>query len=367
MKALVVDDQPEFVDSIMPVLKKNGFRTKYSSSMDESLSLIADQSFDLAFVDLQMPPGNWGGIEIIKRLRQNDNGLPIFVLSGKGSLAECIEAVRLGARDYIPKEQFEIDFRNRILPIYTAPYAISLYPSLLAYLYRVFKEEQNSYLRARKLMDVFEFTVRLLALCIVAELSGQWKKDKIQTVVDCGLGRAALGTNVSFVFETCAKNEKGRFLELLRASELSEHKQLCFDLTNCRNDNFAHTVTISEKQASQLCYQIEPPITKILNAVTFLRRTEFMAIESLDYDGTNFEIRVKSLRGDNLLPSSGIIKSQAPVPTGHVCVFFQNAFLLDLDPLIQIRPALSGNHFSYAIYDKQLDKKVQYVGVPCAY
>lgn len=367
MKALVIDDQPEFMDSISLVLKRKGFRPSYVGSMDEGLNLIGRQTFDLAFVDLQMPPGNWGGLEIIRQLHILDGGLPIVVLSGKGSLAECIEAVRLGARDYIPKENFESDFRDRILPIYSVPYAISSYPSLLGYLYRVFKEERNSYLRTRKLMDVFEFTIRMLALCIVADLSEQSKKDRTQAIVELGLGRASLGTNVAFVFETWARSESGPFLEMVRQSELRDLKQSCFDLTNLRNENFGHTVTMTEHQASQLCNQIEPVITRILNSVSFLRRLEFLTIESLDYDGVDFEIRVKILRGDNLLPTSAAVKNQAPIPKGHMCIFFNNNFLLDLDPLLQIKTSPTSEHYSYVIYDKQLENRVQYLGVPRAY
>jgi CheY-like chemotaxis protein len=364
MNVLILDDQIDVFDSIQPILKAARFRAQHAFTIEDALRIIRDQTFDLAFVDLQMPPGNWGGLEAIKQLRIADSGLPLVVLSGRGSLAECVEAIRLGASDYIQKESFEIDFHKRILPSYVRPYAIQTLPSLLGYLYRVYQEEQNPYLKARKMIDVYEFSIRLIALIVLSEISGESPKEKIRNASDKGLERAALGTFVSFLFEQLAGNAKGSFIEVARRSDLKDCRKWCDQLTKCRNENFGHSVTITASQGANILETMGPTLTIILNAISFLRRFELFLVESLKYDGSFFTGDGKVLRGDNLLHPSGAVKTDKPVKTGEVVIFASGKFVVGLDPLVRIQPSGSGEQHAYAIYDKIVGGKIQYSVIP---
>src|SRR5438445_5627433 len=143
MRAMVIDDQPEFFESIRHTLKESGFVPDYAPDLSSAQRNLTERNFDLVLTDLQMPPGNWGGLDVIKSVRELDRVVPLYVLSGKGSLAECIHALRLGADDYIRKEEFATEFSERVQPRYARPYAIEHFPSLIAYLFRLFNEEQQ--------------------------------------------------------------------------------------------------------------------------------------------------------------------------------------------------------------------------------
>src|SRR5271165_58070 len=149
MRALVIDDQRDFFESIRPTLKSAGFVPDYAPDLPSAQRSLTERTFDLVLTDLQMPPGNWGGLEVIRMVRELDGVVPLFVVSGKGSLGECIEAVRLGADDYIQKEVFATEFLQRTEPRFARPYAIEYFPSLIAYLFRLFEEEQQEYTKAR--------------------------------------------------------------------------------------------------------------------------------------------------------------------------------------------------------------------------
>jgi len=364
MRVLVIDDQVEFFDSIVRTLKTNGFKAKHSLSLEAGTQLAASEVFDLAFVDLQMPPGNWGGLEVIKELRRQDSSLPIVVLSGKGSLAECVQAVRLGARDYIQKENFETDFQQRIIPFYKNPYAIVFFPSILGYLYRVFGEEQNQYLKARKLIDVYEFTVRLLSLCTLADVAERSNKSKEDMLVAADLERPSLGAYVNFLFQQISKPGNGPFTRMIGESDVANQRKLFDRLTKCRNESFGHTVTISQSEASKLILEISSVVTTILNSVSFLRRLDFVLVDSLTYDGRGFGVDGKLLRGDNLLHASVRLQSKMPVRKGDICIFFANEYLIDVDPYLTIQPSGSGEQSLYGVYDKFQDKKLHYLTVP---
>lgn len=364
MKVLILDDQIEIFNSIQPTLRAARFNPQYAGTIEDAIRAIQDQTFDLAFVDLQMPPGNWGGLEAIKQLRIADKELPLVVLSGKGSLAECIEAIRLGASDYIQKESFDADFQRRVLPIYQRPYAVQSFPSLLGYLHRVYQEEKIPYLKARKMMDVYEFTMRLMALIVLCEISGTSSAERISNTSNKGLERASLGSFVAFLFDQLAGSLMRPFIEVARKSEFKDCRKWCDQLTSCRNDNFGHSVTITALQATKLLELMNEPLTRILNAISFLRRFELFWVETLKYDGSCFTADGKILRGDNLLHPSGTIMTDNPVKTGEIVVFAAGKFVVGLDPLVRIQPLGSGDQYSYEIYDKVIGGKIQYSVIP---
>jgi CheY-like chemotaxis protein len=364
MKVLILDDQIEIFNSIQPTLNAARFKAQYAGTIEDAIRMIQDQTFDLAFVDLQMPPGNWGGLEAIRQLRIADRELPLVVLSGKGSLAECIEAVRLGASDYIQKESFDADFHRRVVPNYQRPYAIQRFPSLLGYLHRVYQEEKNPYLKARKMMDVYEFSIRLVALFVLCEISGKSSGERISNALNKGLERASLGSFVAFIFDQLAGSSMSPFLEATRRSDFKECRRWCDQLTRSRNENFGHSVTITGSQAASLLELMNEPLTRILNAMSFLRRFELFLVESLKYDGSCFTVEGKILRGDNLLHPSGTVKTDVPVKTNEIVVFAGGQFVVGLDPFVRIQPLGSGDQYAYAIYDKLVGSKIQYSVIP---
>jgi len=106
---LWVEDQKEFVASLMPVLKPVCGRIRHVTTIAEACSAFDSTPFDLVLLDLQLQPGTWGGLNFLRELGPRASTVPIIVVSGAGTLAECIEAMRLGAKDYVPKENARTD------------------------------------------------------------------------------------------------------------------------------------------------------------------------------------------------------------------------------------------------------------------
>jgi len=362
MRVLVVDDQEESYQSLLPTLRLAHFQPEHAGSAEAAYDLASRRVFDLFLVDLQMPPGNWGGLEVIKHLHADDAVAPIIVVSGRGTLAECITAIRLGAKDYIKKETFQVEFNDRIVPLFGAPYAIGAYPSLIGYLHKTFREERSGYLRARRLIDVFELTLRLIAVIILIE---QWRapQDFLAYVHESGMDRPTLGSYVSFVFSHLSSESKqGDFLNGLRASDFGQLRAMCDEFTKCRNENFGHSVTISAVEAAAILRTLEPKLTRLLNALSFFRRFQMFAADSLKFDGTHFAAEGRVLTGENLQDASSVVNLNEPVPTGHV-VLLSRSGALDLDPLLVVRDS-GGDRQCYAIFDKVGAKGLVYSHVP---
>lgn len=100
-KALVIDDDDVFRTQLCRVLERRHWTVQQAADGDEAIRLAQECVPDLAIVDLRLP--GLGGLEIVKRLRRISDATAIIVLTGYGSIATALSAVRLGADDFLTK------------------------------------------------------------------------------------------------------------------------------------------------------------------------------------------------------------------------------------------------------------------------
>lgn len=98
---LVVDDDERFRTRLARALGERGYVVHTAADHAEALALARTTRFERAVIDLRMPGPN--GLQLLHDLRALDAELEIVVLTGYGSIATAVEAVRLGARDYLTK------------------------------------------------------------------------------------------------------------------------------------------------------------------------------------------------------------------------------------------------------------------------
>lgn len=363
MRVLVVDDQVEFVASIRPALSRAGFRSFHASDLAAVQPILVSHAFDLVLVDLQMPPGHWGGLEVIKLVRHLDDIVPVIVVSGKGSLAECISAVRLGANDYIRKEAFDNEFTDRVVPLYKNAYAIEGYPSLVGYLYRSFCEEQQEYAKARRLIDVFESVIRVLTVLVIAG-ECQRTKNSIEALLDISnLSRPSLGSYVSFLFSQLPLSSSGHVVEAIRTSDFTKLRGDCDDFVTCRNE-FGHSAVFSPQRSLSIVSEFEPKLIRILNSVAFMRMVHLIVAESLRFVDGQFSVVAKLLRGSNLQHRSITLSFPVPLTTGHVSAIHDSCLIADLFPLLDIAPHPAGDLHVYKLYNKIGKRGIDYELIP---
>lgn len=98
---LVVDDDARFRERLARAFTARGYDANEADSGESALELAKGDSPEYAVVDLRMPGMN--GLELVKGLRTIDEATNIVVLTGYGSIATALEAVRLGATHYLTK------------------------------------------------------------------------------------------------------------------------------------------------------------------------------------------------------------------------------------------------------------------------
>ena len=101
LSILLVDDDENFRERMARALRDRGHEVRTATGPSEALRLAGEDSPECAVVDLRMPGGS--GLDVVSALKKLDPATAIVVLTGYGSIATAMEAVRLGATHYLAK------------------------------------------------------------------------------------------------------------------------------------------------------------------------------------------------------------------------------------------------------------------------
>jgi two-component system response regulator AtoC len=96
---LAVDDEPNMRRLLEISLRQAGYKPVVAADGKEALSLIKNQTIDLVVSDLHMPSMN--GLELLRNIRQDHEALPFIMVTAQGEVKTAVEAMKLGASDYI--------------------------------------------------------------------------------------------------------------------------------------------------------------------------------------------------------------------------------------------------------------------------
>ncbi len=117
-RLLVVDDEPSFRALLRDILEGAGHGVTEARDGAEALAFLERTTFDLVLTDRRMPAVD--GLELLRRIRARTSPPPVVVLTAHGSIPEAVEAVRLGAADYIakplPSPEALVDLVASLLP-----------------------------------------------------------------------------------------------------------------------------------------------------------------------------------------------------------------------------------------------------------
>jgi DNA-binding NtrC family response regulator len=106
IRVLVVDDEKDIRDASERILTKMGFEVVKASRGDEAIQILPEKQVSIVLLDLKMP--GLDGIEVLKRIQVMDKDILVIVITGYATVETAIEAMKLGAYDFIPKP-FEPD------------------------------------------------------------------------------------------------------------------------------------------------------------------------------------------------------------------------------------------------------------------
>ncbi len=124
---LLVDDDPKVLANLSCLLESWNYKTLKTPEGNEALSLLEEKAVDLVILDLVMP--SMDGMTLLKQILAKKPSLPVIILSGHGTIAKAVEAIKVGAYDFLEK------------PVETGKILITIENALARY--RLEKEKQN--------------------------------------------------------------------------------------------------------------------------------------------------------------------------------------------------------------------------------
>ena len=98
---VVVDDEPNIGRSLRLILENEGYRVTVFDSAAAFTAAQGHAAADAYLLDVRLPDGN--GIDLLRSLRQSDDRSPAVMISGHGTVADAVEATRIGAFDFLEK------------------------------------------------------------------------------------------------------------------------------------------------------------------------------------------------------------------------------------------------------------------------
>ncbi|MBF0119343.1 MAG: response regulator [Desulfobacterales bacterium] len=100
-KVLLIDDEKDFIETLAERMKNRGMKVSTSTSPIEALKKVENEDFDAVVLDLMMP--EMDGIKALTAIREKNPQMQVILLTGHATIEKGIEAMKLGAADFLEK------------------------------------------------------------------------------------------------------------------------------------------------------------------------------------------------------------------------------------------------------------------------
>ena len=99
--ALVIDDEPDICELLSLTLGRMNIDTESATDVSGAKALLGNRRFDLCLTDMRLPDGD--GLELVEWMQTNTPGIPVAVITAHGNIETAVQALKLGAFDFISK------------------------------------------------------------------------------------------------------------------------------------------------------------------------------------------------------------------------------------------------------------------------
>jgi len=100
-QALIVDDEPDIRELLELTLGRMNIDTRSAANLADARRLLGESHFDLCLTDMRLPDGN--GLELVEAIQQQYPDLPVAVITAHGKMETAVQALKLGAFDFVSK------------------------------------------------------------------------------------------------------------------------------------------------------------------------------------------------------------------------------------------------------------------------
>ena len=102
-KILVVDDEDLVLDSVAMAMERMQYQVDKAADVKSAFARLEENSYNLVISDIRLPEDKFGGMEILKKAKTISPNIDVIMMTGFGTIENAVEAIRLGAFDYVEK------------------------------------------------------------------------------------------------------------------------------------------------------------------------------------------------------------------------------------------------------------------------
>jgi DNA-binding response OmpR family regulator len=312
---LVADDQPDVARTLCNPLKHAGAILDFVSDGEHAYRKVDSRSFDLLIIDMKMPPNEWGGLWLLKKLGDGGWKIPALVLSGEGTKRQTIEALRLGASDWIDKSAAAAELEERCLATLVKTYSEALaaaamrLPTVLASRLVQYSRTTNLEKRAAEGIRTLETVLRFIAILGLCTTPPRLLHGMRQQIA-----RPTMGTWLTLCMSVAKASEAGKtFLNLssclmpdrVTRSQVQEQVKI--------RNAMAHSGYIPRTNEVQ---NLDDILTRFAHRANSTWRSALAVPTSMTYDGVAFTVSLMNLVGTNP-PQHSALMTTTKLRTGQ--------------------------------------------------
>ena len=256
---LVVDDEREVCNFFSYLLKNKGYEVETANTGKETLDKLASFQFNVALVDLKLPDND--GLNILKIIKEKQPECEVIIITGYSTVKSAVEAIQLGAFDYVEKPFVDIEEMEMLLEK-----ALNVHTELE---------------KLDKFQEEYGFVVgknpKMLRLIAAAQ---KIAKKNITVLIqgETGTGKEVLAR---YIHAVSHRSERpflafncGAFTETLLESELFGHEKGSFTGAGSRKKGIfelAHRGTLFLDEIDSASSAIQVKLLRVLESGEFLR------------------------------------------------------------------------------------------------
>ena len=364
---LWTDDQKSFVDTFSYILQKNNCKINYSPHANDAFDKLLKYYFDIILIDLAMPPYPWGGLWLLEQIKYYDIKISSVIISGEGSQSETIQAMRLGAKDYILKERTEHELQSTVFNVLNedesnlyknVEYQLPVYLSLPL---KRMHSNNNSFTQLKLLFEFFEVFLKFFLIHNLKELQSH-----DSNTYNHILSEMTKPLSIGFCFHKI-KNLSEHYTCL--SSALLFYNIMNYQFFNSvieQRNQIVHGILPSNDEIENILQYYTHGFHYLLKKLLYFYNHKLIYTTYMQYSGS-YHIDCKLLHGSDTNYSNLILESSTPLFTNKIYFVenYSNNFI-EVYPFLQIFNVNNSQNQNIYIFDQFTDKfcqKIKYLDI----
>jgi DNA-binding NtrC family response regulator len=309
-KIIVVDDELSIRESLRGWLQQDGYQVEIAASGPEALAKNAETRFDIMLIDVKMP--EMDGLTLLQKIKETDADIAIVMMTAHGAIRDAVEAIKLGAYDYLlkPFELEELSFTiGKLVQMQTLAMENLILKDRVASMTRF----ENLVGQSPSMLKLFEAIVDVAKSDATVLVTGETGTGK--ELVARAIHTQSPRCYAPFIALNC-----GAFTDQLLESELFGHEKGAFtDAKNTKKGRLemANAGTLFLDEVGDISMKMQIDLLRVLETREFCRvggtvtlHSDFRVIAATNQD-LEEAIRAKTFRQD-LFYRLNVVHLQVP-------------------------------------------------------